>query len=433
MHPSLQGISKRAIREKSYQFDNLYSLLNVSNLEWCFHKLNKKAGVGVDGVSWQDYEKNLDSNLKDLVDRLKKKSYKARLVKRKYIPKLNGKMRPLGIPSIEDKIVQHCASQILESIYEQDFQDFSYGYRPNVGALDAVKDLFHELQQGDYHWIVEADIKGFFDNIDHDWLIKMLEERIRDKALLGLIRKWLKAGILDEDGELIHPKAGTPQGGIISPILANIYLHYSLDLWFQKKVKTHCKGKAFIVRYADDFVAGFQDGNDAEKYYSVLDKRLEKFNLNVEPSKTNKLQFTRNILDHGEHFEFLGFSFHWRSDRRGNPLVVKTTMKKKFTASVANFKGWIKKNRNCKITHIMRILKAKLQGYWNYYGLRGNFKMLKSYWEASLSLLFKWLNRRSQRSSYTMKGLVDMLNFFKIPRPRITETFKRKRVKPLWH
>jgi len=422
MQTSLQGISTKAKRDKNVRFENLYGLVSVSNLSWCFYQLRKKAATGLHGVSWQDYEKDLKRNLERLVDRLKKKSYRARLVRRKYIPKLNGKMRPLGIPSLEDKIVQYGVSQILGSIYEQDFHDSSYGYRPKIGALDCVSDLTCELQYGEYDWIVEADIKGFFDNIDHDWLIKMLEQRVCDKALLELIMKWLKAGILDTDGKTIHPTTGTPQGGIVSPILANIYLHYALDLWFQKKVKPNCSGRAFIVRYADDFVAGFEYGKDAQKYFSVLDKRLHKFHLNVEPSKTQKLRFTRGVLDHGKFFEFLGFSFHWRTDRSGNPRVVRTTMKKKFQASVANFKEWIKENRSRRLMLTMKTLRAKLQGYWNYYGVRGNFQRLRAFWEAILILLYKWLNRRSQRKSFTLNGLYEMLNHFKIPKPKITET-----------
>lgn len=432
LQTSLQGISKKASRNKKARFENLYQLLTVRNLNDCFYKLRKKSASGVDKVTWFDYEENLQSNLENLVVRLKNKSYRARLVKRVYIPKLNGKLRPLGIPSLEDKIVQSCVAKILESIYEEVFLTCSYGYRPNLCALAAVKDLTQELQFGKYSWIVEADIKGFFDNIDHDWMIEMLELKIKDRALLNLIKKWLKAGILETDGKILDPITGTPQGGIVSPILSNIYLHYALDFWFQKKIKGRCKGRAFLLRYADDFVAGFQYSNEAQEYYSDLEKRLVKFNLNTEPSKTQKIPFSRFKPDDGEHFEFLGFSFHWRTDRSGKSRVIKTTMKKKFQASLANFKEWIKKNRHCKLAFIMKTLKSKLRGHWNYYGLHGNFPMIKAFWNESLMLLWKWLNRRSQRKSYTLKGLVEMLNHFDIPRPKITEQPATKRKVFLW-
>jgi len=407
-------------------------LLTAENLHWCYHQLRKTAGVGVDNVSWYDYGLDLRRNLDDLVRRLRNNSYHARYVKRKYIPKLNGKMRPLGIPAIEDKIVQYAVSKILEAIFEQEFEPISYGYRPKVGVLTAVQDLTFELQFGTYGYIVEADIKGFFDNINHDWLIKMLSLKIRDKAFLALIQKWLKAGILDTDGKVIHPVTGTPQGGIVSPILANIYLHYALDIWFQKVVKQKCKGRAFIVRYADDFVVGFQFNEDAENFYSMISERLGKFGLQVEPSKTQKLRFSRFISDKGEQFDFLGFTFQWRKDKTGKPRVVRTTMKKKFKASCAAFAEWIKKNRSKPIADLMKTFKSKLQGYWNYYGLRGNFLMLNSYYKEVLYLTWKWLNRRSQRKSYTLKGIVQMLKQYKIPPPRITETPSLKRKAFLW-
>jgi len=250
---SLRGIANKAVQDKTYRFRNLFGLLTVGFLFWCWGFINKKASAGVDRIDARMYEEHLIGNIEQLVEQVKGKTYRTKLVLRKYIPKLGGKLRPLGIPAIADKLLQLAVAKILEAIYEQDFLDCSYGYRPNTGALKAVKDLSQALMFGRYHYLVEADIKGFFNNIDHDLLIEMLEKRIDDKAFLNLIRKWLKAGILDK-GQVICPITGTPQGGVVSPILANIYLHTVLDVWFYETVQTHCRGQVYLCRYADDCV-----------------------------------------------------------------------------------------------------------------------------------------------------------------------------------
>jgi group II intron reverse transcriptase/maturase len=399
---------------------------------WAFYQLRKKASAGVDGVTWKEYEKDLRENLQNLVLRLKSKSYKARFVKRKYIPKANGKVRPLGIPSLEDKILQLATSRILESIFDGHFYNGSFGYRRNVGAKDAVSELKFSLTFSTFGYVVEADIKGFFDNIDHDWMIRMLEHRIQDKAFTGLIRKWLKAGIFD-DGEVVHPVTGTPQGGIVSPVLANIYLHYALDLWFKQCIKPRCRGKCFLIRYADDYIAAFQYKKEAEWFYEEQTKRLKKFNLETAPDKTNLIQFTRFIPNKGKSFNFLGFNFQWRLKLDGKPTVMATTSKAKFSASVASFKEWIRKNRSKRLNVLMKTLKAKLRGYWNYYGIPGNSRALRSMYRQVYELLFKWLNRRSQRRSYTLRGLNDMLEAFNIPKPRITPTSPNYRHRLLWN
>ncbi len=258
MQTSLQGISKRAAKDKAHRFGNLYGLLNEGYLKGCFWQLRKDAAPGIDRVDFYEHQENLDENIRDLVDRLKQKRYCAKQVRRQYIPKTGGKLRPLGLPATDDKVLQLAVAKVLEAIFEADFLDVSYGYRPGRGSQDAVRELTRNLQFGRYTHIVEADIKGFCEHIDHDWMMRMLEERINDKPFLRLIRKWLKAGILDVSGEVIHPATGTPQGGIVSPVLANVYLHYGFDLWFEKIVKRQCRGDAMIIRYADDFVCAFQ-------------------------------------------------------------------------------------------------------------------------------------------------------------------------------
>ena len=313
----LRAIAEKAFKDKHHRFGDLYRWLNQDVLRLCFYRLRKDAASGVDGVTFQEYEKNLEANLADLVGRLKRKAYRARLVRRKYIPKGKGKLRPLGIPVLEDKLLQVAVTQILLAIYEVDFLPCSYGYRPGVGAHDAIKDLTDELQFGGHNFVVEADIKGFFDNIRWEWLERMLEQRIADGAFLNLIRKWLRAGILEEDGQVIHPQTGTPQGGVVSPVLANIYLHYVLDLWFERVVRPQQQGRCRMIRYADDFVACFEYRHEAEAFEKALKARLAKFGLEVATDKTKTLRFGHNGGPHNGRFDFLGFEFYWEPDRQG--------------------------------------------------------------------------------------------------------------------
>jgi group II intron reverse transcriptase/maturase len=309
--------------------------------------------------------------------------------------------------------------RILEAIYEQDFLRCSYGYRPEVGALDAVDKLTIKLQFGRYNFVVEADIKGYFDNIDHDWLMKMLAERIDDRALLRLIKKWLKAGVLETDGQVIHPATGTPQGGIISPILANVYLHYVLDLWFQEVVKKYCRGEACLIRYADDFVCAFEYEDDAERFYRALFKRLRKFGLELSVEKTRIIRFSRYQQTGKTSFDFLGFEFRWGRDRGGKPHLKRRTSRKKLRASLRNFTAWCKENRNLRLNLLFERLNAKLRGYYNYYGVIGNYASLQQFFRQALRTLFKWLNRRSQRRSFNWSGYRELLEHFKVEQPRI--------------
>jgi group II intron reverse transcriptase/maturase len=249
---SLRGIANKARVDKHHRFRDLYRCLNADLLLDCWSALNKDAASGVDDMTAETYAADLHANIEALAQRLKAKRYRAKLVRRCYIPKGDGKERPLGIPALEDKLVQRACAKLLTAIYEQDFLECSYGYRPKRGALDAVRDLTFDLQYGRYGYLVEADVKGFFDHMDHTWLLDMLRLRIEDRAFLHLIRKWLKAGILETDGRVIHPETGTPQGGGVSPVLANVYVHYVLDLWFDKVVKPHCRGEALLCRFADD-------------------------------------------------------------------------------------------------------------------------------------------------------------------------------------
>ncbi len=422
-HPSLSGIANKAAKDKVYRFQNLIGLLTVEYLWWSWQFVNKKAASGVDRQDAYSYEENLLENIRALVSAVKEGRYRAKLVLRKYIPKLNGKLRPLGIPAIADKLLQVGVTKILETIYEQDFLGCSYGYRPNIGALDSIRDLSKALKSGRYHYVVEADIRSFFDKIDHDLLIKMLEQRIDDKPFLRLIRKWLKAGILETDGRVIQPQSGSPQGGIVSPMLANIYLHYVLDLWFEETVKAHCQGAAYLCRYADDFVCAFQYETDAEKFYNVLDKRLEKFGLEVAEEKTNLLRFSPIKCQDNGAFEFLGFEFRWGLSSRRKPVLKRRTSRKKYRASLANLQEWCRDNCRLPKKLLFNKLNSKLLGYYNYYGIQGNYKSLTDFLYQAKRVLFNVMNRRSQRRSYNWKGFAELLKVFKLEKPRICHNF----------
>lgn len=417
MQTSLKGINKRALSDKTHRFGGLYKLLNLDNLRWAFRQLNKKAKPGHDDVTYDDYEKNLEENLHGLVERLKRKTYKAKLVKRVYIPKPSGKMRPLGLPALEDKLVQLACSRILESIFEADFITQSYGYRRKVGAHHAVKTVRNEAFFGPYKYVVEADIKGFFDNMDHEWIIRMLEQRINDCAFTGLIRKWLKAGILD-DSRVLNPETGSPQGGIISPVLANIYLHFALDLWFKKRVKKGCYGKCEIIRYADDFVCFFQKRVDAQAFYEHLPDRLRKFNLEVAPEKTKLLNFSKERFETNETFVFLSFEFRWEISAKGQPYVSVKTAPESLKRKIAEFKVWIKSNRHKNIRLLMSKVKQKLSGHFNYYGVFSNSKRLQMFYFKAIRNLFKWLNRRSQRISFNWSEFNTLIKRFNLPYPK---------------
>jgi group II intron reverse transcriptase/maturase len=425
---SLLEIGQKAKAEPNYRFQNLYGMINTEMLIGCFHQLKRGAASGVDGMTVSEYEKGLAGRIEELVQRLKDKRYRAKLVRRRYIKKTGGKLRPLGIPALEDKLVQMAAKRVLEAIYEEDFVESSNGYRPGRGPRQTTQKLQDRLFRSRVHWMVEADIEGFFDHIDHEWMQRMLAERVDDQAFSRLIGKWLKAGVLEETGEVLHPETGTPQGGVISPMLANIYLHYVLDLWTEKVVAKQVEGDMVYERYADDFVCGFERKEEAERYLAALRERLAKFGLKLSEAKSGIVRFSRSDLRGSRAFTFLGFEFYWAKTRKSFPTVKRRTSKKKFRASMANMTEWMRKERCKPLKWLREKLSQKLRGYWNHYGVIGNSQALKRYWKAVKKLCWRWLNRRSQRRSYRTQGFEAMWEHWDLPQPRIVETPYR----PAW-
>jgi group II intron reverse transcriptase/maturase len=422
---SLQAIALKAEMQPGYRFQNLFGMVNEELLKDSWRYIRKDAACGIDRVSADEYEQNLDENIHQLVEDLKQKRYRAKLVLRRYIPKGNGKFRPLGLVATQDKLLQMAVKRILQAIYEQDFLKCSYGYRPNVSALDAVDKLTVNLQFGNYHYLVEADIRGFFDNLEHGQLLTMLAERIDDKAFLWLIKKWLDAGVLDTDGKVLRPETGSIQGGIISPILANVYLHHALDVWFQKVVISHCIGKAFLIRFADDFVCAFEKLEDAQRFYAVLGKRLGKFGLELSAEKTRIIPFSSVIQPGKTSFDFLGFEFRWGKDRKGKPHVRRRTAPKNLRSSLKRFKEWCQGSRSIRLPELFKLLNAKLRGHYNYYGVNGNILSLERFFYRVKLMLRKYLNRRSQRRSYNWAGFNQLIEQFGIEKPHIVGRPKR--------
>jgi group II intron reverse transcriptase/maturase len=421
MQTSLQAIAKKAKKEPKYRFRDLRGMLSEQMLKWCWRDIRKDAACGVDQVSAADYEEHLEENIHKLVEQLKRNIYHAKLVRRQYIPKGDGKMRPLGIPATQDKLLQLAVKKPLEAIYEQVFLSCSYGYRPNIGAKQAVIDLTAKLQFGSYRYIVEADIRSYFDSINHDWLMRMLELRIDDKPFLRLIKKWLKAGVLNTDGKVLHPITGTPQGGIISPLLANVYLHYVLDLWFEKVVKPRCGNRAYLIRYADDYVCAFEREEEARWFREALEDRLRKFGLELSTEKTRVIPFDR-VQNAGEtSFDFLGFEFRWGIDRKGKPNLKRRTSRKKLWNSKKNFTQWCRVNLHQRLPKLFATINAKLTGYYNYYGVIGNSRSLTEFYNHVQRTLYARLNRRSQRHSFNWLQFLNLLKRFDVPTPHITE------------
>lgn len=428
METKLIRIAEIAKEKPKDVFTSLYHLLNTKLLTQCHNELAGNKATGIDDVTKLEYSMNLEENIQGLVERLKKHSYKPQAVRRVYIPKGDGKKkRPLGIPAYEDKIVQSGLNKILQAIYESSFSNNSYGFRPKRSCHQAIIKLNSIIEHKKINYIVDADIKGFFNNVDHEWIIKFIDLRIKDPNIIKLIKKFLKAGVMEE-GIIQKTNVGMPQGSIISPILSNVYLHYVLDLWFEVKVRKESIGQLEIVRYADDYVCCFQYEKDAKLFYEKLKDRLAKFNLEIEESKTKIIKFGRfaedkcktNGLNRVPTFDFLGFTHYCSKSKNDKFRVKRRTSKKKFSAKLKDFKIWIKAVRNIyKIQEIFEVVKLKLRGHYQYYGITDNSPMLKNFKFQIEQLLFKWLNRRSQRKSFDRYKFNLYLKLNPLPTPKI--------------
>lgn len=426
METKLARIAEVAKAKKKERFTSLAHLLNKQMLWDCHLELPANKATGVDRVTKLAYEENLESNLDDLLARLKRKGYRPQASRRTYIPKDEKSKRPLGIPAYEDKIVQRGLNKILQAIYEQDFMAFSYGFRPNRGQHDALRKLDNIIMRHPVRYVVDVDIRGFFDHVDHEWLMKFLKERIADPNVLLYINRFLKAGIM-EKGEYEPTEEGTPQGGLISPILGNIYLHYALDLWFEVAVKRACKGYAGMVRFADDFVCCFEHQEDADRFYVALVKRLEKFKLGIAEEKTKIIRFGRGAeldckklgLRKPHTFDFLGFTHIWGKGKSGKFRLIRKTSAKKFKLRIKEFKQWIRRNRHMTEQELVASVRRKLIGHYNYYGVSDNHRSIMRYYQLVIQLIQKWRNRRSQKRTFTWKKFTQFLERNPLPEPTI--------------
>jgi len=419
-------IAGKARSDPSCQFTSLFHLMTVETLRGCFKRLRNDAAAGIDRVTKEEYGHNLEANLTQLVDRLHRMAYIPQAVKRIYIPKAGSKKkRPIGIPVLEDKLVQSGLVKIMEAIYEQDFIDDSYGFRPKRSCHDALRALGQTVEYGTTHYIVEADIRGFFDNVDQDQLMLFLGHRIADKRMLRYIKRFLKAGI-SEDGAHRGSERGTPQGGCISPLLANIYLHYTLDLWFDRRFRPSCNG-ARLIRYADDFVVCFRQEDDANRFRIEMEKRLNGFGLELALEKTKVLEFGPLARIHAEHkgekaetFDFLGFTHYCSRTRNGRRFRMKRkTISKRFAAKAKAVKEWLKSNRTLPTAELMKKLAAKLNGHYAYYGVTDNSRGIASFYFVVCRLLHEWLNRRGKRRCCNWEKFNLLLQRFPLPIPRL--------------
>ena len=420
LETKLSRIAERAREKPQERFTALTHLISEVNLKESLKGLEGNKATGIDAMTKEEYEKIADQRIPELVAEMKRWAYRPPAVRRVYIPKANGKMRPLGIPTLESKMVQAVMRRILEAVYEPTFLNSSYGFRPKRSCHDALKRVDEVVRTGRIHYIVEADIKGFFDHVDHGWLMKFLGIRIADRNLLRLIVRFLKAGVWEE-GQWQETEEGTPQGGIVSPVLANVYLHYVLDEWFEKEYRKSCKAKVELIRYADDFVVCFEDKGEAEKFRQAVEERMRAHGLELETSKTRTVAFSPRRDGKGSGvFEFLGFMHYVGKSQKGYYRMKRKTSGKKFRMKIVAFNQWLKENRNqLPLPELWVKVRQKLLGHYRYYGVTDNFKKLQEYRWRVEGLLYKWLNRRSQKRSMNWETFNRYLKCYRLPAPRI--------------
>ena len=439
----LQRIAEQAIQHPEMQFTTLAHLLDQELLREAYRRTNKKGAPGCDGVTAAEYAEHLDENLRDLQERLRNGRYIPPPVTRTWLPKDDGSQRPIGKPTFEDKIVQRAVSMLLEEIYEQDFYDFSYGFRRGRSPHQALHDLRERCRTMNVHWVLDADVSGFFDHIDHHWLQELILRRVNDGSIRRLLGRWLKAGVLD-GVDLTYSDEGTPQGGVISPLLANIFLHYVLDEWFVREIQPRLKGRAFLIRFADDFVIGCELEVDARRLMEVLPKRFAKHGLTIHPEKTKLIEFGRpknrpaapatsgakpntpsaskpgegSGSEHGT-FDFLGFTHYWTRSRKGYWVIQRRTSRKRLKRRQKSFWLWCRDNRHLPQAEQHVKLCQKLRGFYQYAGIRGNYRAMEAVFEALQRTWRYWLGRRSHKSTIPWEQFRKLLERCPLPKPRI--------------
>ncbi len=430
LHSELDRVRQAARQDKELKFTSLWHhVYDIDRLRDAYFAIKQDAAAGVDGQTWQAYVEDLEKNLKDLSDRLAGGTYRAKPVKRVFIPKADGKQRPIGVPVLEDKIVQRATVEVLNAVYEADFLGFSYGFRPGRSAHMALDALAVGIEKKKVNYVLDADIRGFFDTLDHGWLEKFVGHRIADQRVLRHIQKWLNAGVL-QDGKHVRQEEGTPQGGSISPLLANIYLHYVLDLWAERWRRTRAQGDVVIVRYADDFVVGFQYQSDAERFRAELTERFRQFNLELHADKTRILEFGRYASERREKrgearpetFDFLGFTHACDKTRQGWFTVLRRTIAKRARAKLKDLKEGLRRRLHEPVRDVGRWLGSVLRGHYRYYGVPRNYKAMDSFRNAVRRLWQQALKRRSQTATVTERRMSRLANHW-LPRPRICQPY----------
>lgn len=428
-----QRIAMLAKRSPQMGFTSLAYLMDIDWLREAFYRTRKNGAPGVDGQTWAEYAENLEENLQSLLDRAKSGTYRAPPVRRVHIPKggSTSETRPIGIPTLEDKVLQRAVVMLLEPIYEQDFHDGSYGFRPGRSAHQALETLWKQTMNSGGGWILEVDIRKFFDTLDHAHLRTFLQKRMRDGVLKRLIGKWLKAGVM-EDGSVSFPDAGSPQGGVVSPILANVFLHYVLDTWFEEEVKPRLRGRAYLIRYADDFVIGFTREDDARRVMDVLPKRFGKYGLTIHPDKTRLVCFhrpsraTTGREDDGppepETFQLLGFTHYWARSRKGHWVVKRKTASKRLSRAIRSIADWCRWNRHRPVCQQHHTLSQKVRGHFAYYGITANGRSLANFLDAVQRCWRKWLNRRDRQRTMDWDKFNRLLKRYPLPPVRIVHS-----------
>jgi group II intron reverse transcriptase/maturase len=430
---ALERVRQAAKRDKDLRFTSLFHLVYpIECLRWAYHALKRDASAGVDGVTWQAYGTKLQENLADLSERLRRGAYHARPARRVYILKPDGRQRPLGVPALEDKIVQKAVVRVLNAIYEVDFKSFSHGSRPGHKPHDALDEIYVRLS-GKVSWVLDADLRSFYDTVDHQWLMKFLEHRIADGPILRLIQKWLSAGVL-EDGKVLHADLGTPQGGVASPLLANVYLHYVLDVWSQAWRHDFAKGEMYVVRYVDDFVAMFQKEADARRYWHDLAERLSKFKLELHPDKTRLVDFGRFATQNRKAkglpkpatFDFLGFTHICGKTHEGKFSIYRYTIRKRLLAKIQSMKTEIQQRQHEAVAETGKWLSSVIRGYVNYFGVPSNYRALGRFRDALIWHWFRTLKRRSQRDKMTWDRMNQLAEYM-LPKVRIVHPYPSTR------